>query len=62
VSALKYGSTRSEASLQILIKAGFTAILLGYLLVWLPHEAAGLSFIGIELGEWVKFLPQVRSG
>jgi hypothetical protein len=44
------------------IKLGFTVILLGYLAAWLPHEAAGLSFIGLELGEWVKFLPQVMSG
>ena len=42
--------------------AAFTLILAGYLSVWLPHEAAGLSFIGVELGEWVKFLPQVQSG
>jgi hypothetical protein len=45
-----------------LLKLGFTAILLGYLLVWLPQPVVGLSFIGLELGEWVKFLPQVRSG
>jgi hypothetical protein len=44
------------------MKVGFTAILLGYLLVWLPHDVAGLSFIGVEMGEWVKFLPQIRSG
>jgi hypothetical protein len=47
---------------ETLLKLGFTAILLGYLLVWLPQPVVGLSFIGLELGEWVKFLPQVRSG
>lgn len=47
---------------ESLLKLGFTAILLGYLLVWLPQPVVGLSFIGLELGEWVKFLPQVRSG
>ena len=47
---------------QTLLKVGFTSILLGYLLVWLPQPVAGLSFIGLEMGEWVKFLPQVRSG
>jgi hypothetical protein len=47
---------------ETLLKVGFTAILLGYLLVWLPQPIVGLSFIGLELGEWVKFLPQVRSG
>lgn len=39
-----------------------TAILSGYFLPWLPHPAAGLRLIGLEMGEWVKFLPQVRSG
>jgi hypothetical protein len=35
---------------------GFTAILIGYLSVWLPGPGAGLSFLGIEMGEWFKFL------
>jgi len=46
----------------LLYEIGFTLILVGYLMVWLPQPVAGLSFIGLELGEWVKFLPQVRSG
>lgn len=47
---------------QLLTKIGFTAIFIGYLLVWLPQPLAGLSFIGVEIGEWVKFLPKVQSG
>ena len=47
---------------QIIIPFGFTVILVAYFLVWLPQPVAGLSFIGLEMGEWVKFLPQVRSG
>jgi hypothetical protein len=39
-----------------------TAILVAFFLVWLPHPAAGLSYIGLEMGEQAKFLPQVRSG
>jgi hypothetical protein len=39
-----------------------TAIVVAFLLVWLPHPAAGLSYIGLEMGEQAKFLPQVRSG
>lgn len=46
----------------LLLLAAFTAILAGYLSVWLPNEAVGLSFIGVEIGEWVKFLPQMQSG
>ena len=26
----------------------------------MPHEAVGLSFIGLEMGEWTKFLPKVQ--
>lgn len=37
-------------------------ILLGYFLVWLPQPVTGLSFIGLEMGEWSKFIPQVNSG
>ena len=46
----------------ILVRLCFTMILLGYFLVWLPQPVAGLSFIGLEMGEWVKFIPEVRSG
>lgn len=35
---------------------GLTAILIGYFLVWLPGPGVGLSLIGVELGEWIKFL------
>ncbi|GMQ78540.1 MAG: hypothetical protein BMS9Abin02_1058 [Anaerolineae bacterium] len=47
---------------ETLIKISFTIILLGYFLVWLPQPVVGLSFIGLEIGEWVKFIPQVRQG
>ncbi len=47
---------------QIVIQTCFTLILLSYFLVWLPQPVVGLSFIGLELGEWAKFIPQVRQG
>jgi len=47
---------------QIILYLSFTAILLGYWLVWLPGPVAGLQLIGLEMGEWVKFLPEVRTG
>jgi hypothetical protein len=53
---------KSNSILQPALKVGFTSILLGYFLVWLPHDAAGLSFIGLEMGEWTKFLPNVQQG
>ena len=33
-----------------------TLIFLGIFLVWLPGPSAGLRFIGLEMGEWTKFL------
>jgi len=53
---------KSNPILQTLLKLGFTSILLGYFLVWLPHQSVGLSFIGLEMGEWTKFLPKVQQG
>jgi len=44
---------RRTASLLIL---GLTAIFVGYFLVWLPGPSAGLRLIGVEMGEWIKFL------
>jgi hypothetical protein len=41
---------------------GLTAVVLAFFLVWLPHPAAGLRYIGLEMGEQAKFLPQVSSG
>lgn len=39
-----------------LLALGLTLILVGYLTVWLPGPAAGLRLLGLELGEWIKFL------
>jgi hypothetical protein len=44
------------------LAVGITVILVSYFLPWLPHPAAGLRLIGLEMGEWVKFLPQVQAG
>lgn len=41
---------------QTLFLLGFTAVFIGYLMVWLPGPSAGLRFLGIEMGEWSKFL------
>jgi hypothetical protein len=36
--------------------------LAGYYGPWVPHRAAGLVVIGLDLAEYVKFLPPVASG
>lgn len=40
----------------LLIISGLTLVVVGYFAVWLPGPAAGLRLIGLELGEWIKFL------
>lgn len=47
---------------QTFLFLAFVAIFVGYFMVWLPHETAGLSFTGLEMGEQAKFLPPVRAG
>lgn len=36
--------------------------LAGYFGPWVPHRVAGLVITGLDLGEYVKFLPVVRGG
>lgn len=44
------------ATRRALLMGGLTAIFVGYFLVWLPGPGVGLQLIGLELGEWIKFL------
>lgn len=44
------------------VPLALTAVLIGYLTTWLPHPAAGLTLIGLDISEWVKFLPQMQNG
>ena len=39
-----------------------TLILVGYFSPWLSHSTNGLTQIGLDLSEWVKFMPQMQSG
>jgi hypothetical protein len=41
---------------QTLLISGFTAVFVGYLSTWLRGPGAGLSFLGVEMGEWFKFM------
>ena len=45
---------------RTILLLGLTAVFIGYLMVWLPGPGAGLSFLGIELGEWVKFIQRLK--
>ncbi len=46
----------------LIIAAGLLLLALGYWGAWLPHPAAGLNILGIDLPEYVKFVPEVTSG
>ncbi len=46
----------------LLLAAAIATGLAGYYGPWVPHRAAGLVVVGLDLGEYVKFLPRVASG
>ena len=49
-------------SRSILIILAMSLGLVGYYGPWVAHKAAGLVIMGLDLAEYVKFLPQVASG
>lgn len=44
------------------LMTGILLLLTGYFGPWIDHKVAGLVVTGLDLGEYVKFLPEVRSG
>jgi hypothetical protein len=48
--------------MRILLPLGALLAFLGYAGPWVEHRVAGLAILGLDLGEYVKFLPQVRAG
>jgi hypothetical protein len=55
--------SRAPGRLSCLLVLLATAIgLAGYYGPWVAHRAAGLIVIGLDLAEYVKFLPDVASG
>ena len=39
---------------------GVLLILIGFFSPWVPHSTAGLALTGFEIGEWIKFAPEMR--
>lgn len=52
----------SRRSLRWLLPISALLTLAGYFGAWVDHAVVGLVIAGLDLGEYVKFLPQVRSG
>lgn len=53
---------RGRGRLMWLLPLGALVTLAGYVGPWVAHPAAGLAITGLDLAEYVKFVPQVRSG
>ncbi len=47
---------------RLLLPAGILVMLAGYFGPWIDHRVAGLVITGLDLGEYVKFLPGVQTG
>lgn len=52
----------TKALARTLIPLAGVLTLAGYFGPWVDHRVAGLVITGLDLGEYVKFLPSVRSG
>ncbi len=48
--------------LRVLLPLGALLAFWGYVGPWVDHRVAGLAILGLDLGEYVKFLPMVRGG
>lgn len=56
------GALRRGQIVRWLLPLSVLAVLAGYLGPWVDHPVAGLAILGLDLGEYVKFLTPVRSG
>lgn len=61
VTAPKAWFTR-RTLMPVLLPIGALLAFAGYVGPWVDHRVAGLAVLGLDLGEYVKFLPQVRAG
>ena len=54
--------TKVGWALRVLLPLGALLAFWGYVGPWVDHRVAGLAILGLDLGEYVKFLPLVRGG
>jgi hypothetical protein len=58
-------STRSGRLLSVmrlLLPVGWVVVAVGYFGPWIAHQTAALTLTGVDMGEFVKFLPSVVDG
>lgn len=53
---------KADARRWLPLSLALLIALIGYFGAWWPHRAAGLVITGLDLAEYVKFIPQVASG
>src|SRR5512134_1265544 len=56
------GNSQVGWGMRLLLPLGAALAFWGYVGPWVDHRVAGLAILGLDLGEYVKFLPQVRDG
>ena len=54
--------TSHLATMRLLLPAGWVLAAAGYFGPWIAHTTAGLALSGVDMGEFVKFLPGVLDG
>jgi hypothetical protein len=47
---------------QIVLVLGLALVIVGYFGPWVDHKTTALTLTGQDMGEFVKFLPEVRAG
>jgi hypothetical protein len=50
------------SSIRVLLPLGWALAAVGYYGAWIAHDTAALTLSGVDIGEFVKFLPNVVSG
>jgi hypothetical protein len=48
--------------IRLLLPAGWALATIGYFGPWIAHQTAALTLSGVDMGEFVKFLPSVVDG
>lgn len=53
---------RAFTSARVLLPMGWALASIGYYGAWIAHDTAALTLSGVDMGEFVKFLPGVLDG